>query len=106
MKLPIRQVAEWLGLETASDAVATGWSVDSRTVQAGDLFIALRGTNHDGNKFVADAFEKGAVAVLVDRQASGGEAPEGRVLRVEDPLQALQQLSARARQSWRGRLVA
>lgn len=110
MKLEIGKVAEWLGLAAlpAADAarVATGWSVDSRSLQAGDLFFALRGPNHDGHAYVRDVLQKGAAAVVVDREIPGGSPQEGRVLRVEDALQALQQLGARARRSWGGRLVA
>ncbi len=108
MKLPVRQVAEWLGLAdaTAAGSLITGWSVDSRSLKAGDLFFALRGPNHDGHAYVRDALQAGAAAVVVDREIPGSPQAEGRVLRVEDSLQALQQLAARARQLWGGRLVA
>src|SRR5580704_13895479 len=113
MKLSLRQLAEWLGLpaENAGSAagtgpMVTGWSVDSRSLRAGDLFFALRGPNHDGHEYVRDVLQAGAAAVVVDREISGIPAAQGRVLRVEDSLQALQQLAARARQFWGGRLVA
>ena len=41
-------------------------STDSRNIAAGDLFIALRGENFDGAKFVASAAQDGAVAALVN----------------------------------------
>jgi UDP-N-acetylmuramoyl-tripeptide--D-alanyl-D-alanine ligase len=109
MKLSVRQVAEWLSL--AADAVdsagrITGWSVDSRTLQAGDLYFAIRGPKHDGHEYIGEVFQKGAAAVVVDREIPRSAAAKGRVLRVEDSLQALQQLAARARQVWGGRLVA
>lgn len=105
MKIPLRRVAEILGfpneaLPVESDAVVTGWSVDSRTLQPGDLFFALRGPVHDGHAFVEAAFRKGAVAAIVDREAAG------TVLRVEDSLQALQTLASRAREMWGGDVVA
>ena len=43
---------------------ASGVSIDSRTVAAGDLFVALAGPNFDGHDFVSDALAKGATAVL------------------------------------------
>ena len=43
----------------------TGWSVDSRSIAAGDVFFALRGPNHDGHAFVAEAFRKGARAAAM-----------------------------------------
>jgi UDP-N-acetylmuramoyl-tripeptide--D-alanyl-D-alanine ligase len=106
MKLSVRQVAGWLGLPADSAGTVAGWSVDSRSLQAGDLFFALRGPNHDGHAYIGEVFQKGAAAVVVDREIPGSPAPEGRVLRVADSLQALQQLASRARQLWGGRLVA
>jgi UDP-N-acetylmuramoyl-tripeptide--D-alanyl-D-alanine ligase len=106
MKLSLLRVAEFLGLQAGAGATVTGWSVDSRTLKPGDLFFALRGPNHDGHAYAREVFEKGAVAVVVDREVDGSAAPPGRVLRVADSLQALQQLAARARKSWGGRVVA
>src|SRR5580698_4994091 len=106
MNLPVGVVAEWLGIAAESPATVTGWSIDSRSLQAGDLFFALRGPNHDGHAYVRDVLQKGAAAVVVDREVAGGSTPEGRILRVEDTLQALQQLGSRARRRWGGRLVA
>lgn len=45
-------------------------STDTRTLQAGDLFIALTGPNFDGHDFIATAAEKGACAMMVERQTS------------------------------------
>jgi UDP-N-acetylmuramoyl-tripeptide--D-alanyl-D-alanine ligase len=106
MKLPLRQLAEWLDLAAESAATVTGYSVDSRSLQAGDLFFAIRGPNHDGHEYVRDVLQAGAAAVVVDREIPGSPPAESRILRVEDSLQALQQLAARARQFWGGRLVA
>ncbi len=68
----------------------------------GDLFFALRGPNHDGHEFVAEAFRKGAVAVVADQPLQA----EGVVLRVPDTLAALQALAQWARRRWGGRVVA
>ena len=106
MRLPVRQVAEFLDLRAESSAVAEGWSIDSRTIRPGELFIALRGPNHDGHAYVEEVLRKGAVAAIVDRKIPGSAAAEGRILRVEDALQALQRLGKHARQSWGGRVVA
>jgi UDP-N-acetylmuramoyl-tripeptide--D-alanyl-D-alanine ligase len=110
MKLPVRQIAEWLGLAepsaTVVGTIVTGWSVDSRSLRAGDLFFAIRGSIHDGHAYVRDALQAGAAAVVVDREIPGSSPAESRILRVEDSLQALQQLAAKARQFWGGRLVA
>ncbi len=83
----------------------TGWSVDTRTQNAGDLYFALRGPNHDGHDYVAAAFEKAAVGVVVE---AGREAPAeavGRRLEVADTLRALQGLGRWARRHWGGTVV-
>ena len=102
MKFPLRRVAQAIGATCESDALATGWSVDSRTIVAGDLFIALRGENHDGHDHVAKAFEKGAVAAIVERDAPGN----GPKLIVPDALAALRQLAIWARREWNGYVIA
>ena len=107
MNLRLRQLGAWLGLSAElADTVVTGWSIDSRSLRAGDLFFAIRGPNHDGHEYIRNVLQAGAAAVVVDREIPGIPPSEGRVLRVEDSLQALQQLAARARQHWGGRLVA
>ena len=88
-----------LEVPATNDARITGWSVDSRTVQAGDLFFALRGPNHDGNAYLDEAFRKGAVAAIADRQSPGP------VLVVQDTLVALQDLATWARNEWPGDVV-
>jgi UDP-N-acetylmuramoyl-tripeptide--D-alanyl-D-alanine ligase len=104
MKFSLRAVADALGVSLPAnpDAMVTGWSVDSRTLQPGDLFFALRGPVHDGHAHIAEVFEKGAVAAVVE-EADGFE---GRVLRVGDTLHALQQLAGWGRREWRGDVVA
>ena len=103
MKFALRRVAEWLGVVDCESGVeVTGWSVDSRTIQPGDLFFALRGPNHDGHAYVAEVFQKGAVGVVTDRAFEG----QGAVLRVEDTLEALQRVAQRAREEWAGDVVA
>jgi UDP-N-acetylmuramoyl-tripeptide--D-alanyl-D-alanine ligase len=87
--------------QTAPSAPLTGWSVDSRTLQPGELFFALIGPNHDGHRFLDAAFGKGAVAAVVSEPTDCV-----RVLRVPDTLRALEQLAAWARNQWPGKVVA
>ena len=82
------------------NVAVAGWSIDSRTLQAGDLFFALRGPVHDGHKYVDAAFEKGAVAAVVEQ--NGGDARE---IPVKDTLAALQTLASWARQKWGGKVI-
>ncbi len=71
---------------------------DTRTLRAGDLFVALRGEHFDGNDFLAQARASGAVAALAERGLGAGRS-DLPGLQVADTLQALQQLAA----AWRGR---
>ncbi|HYD99033.1 MAG TPA: UDP-N-acetylmuramoylalanyl-D-glutamyl-2,6-diaminopimelate--D-alanyl-D-alanine ligase [Alphaproteobacteria bacterium] len=84
---------------------ATGVSIDSRTVQPGDLFIALQGPNFDGHDFVAGALAAGAAAAMVHRDIPGLPA-DAPLLRVADTFAALQDLGRVARLRGRARVVA
>jgi UDP-N-acetylmuramoyl-tripeptide--D-alanyl-D-alanine ligase len=110
MKLPLWRIAEFAEArgEFDQDLVATGYSIDSRTLNAGDLFIALRGDRFDGRDFVDGALKKGAVAALLEpvkKHASTNKA-DHRLLYVEDALRALQSLGAAARRLWGKPLLA
>jgi UDP-N-acetylmuramoyl-tripeptide--D-alanyl-D-alanine ligase len=74
---------------------ATGVSIDTRTLQPGDLFVALKDVR-DGHDFVALALEKGAAAALVSRVPDGVPA-DAPLLVVPDVLEALRALGAFAR---------
>jgi UDP-N-acetylmuramoyl-tripeptide--D-alanyl-D-alanine ligase len=94
-------------VENEGALVATGYSIDSRTVAAGELFFAVRGERLDGHDFVAAAFERGAVAAVVSR-ARAASLPDAALahplLIADDPLFALQSLAVHVRRQW-GRLV-
>ncbi len=81
---------------------ARGVSIDSRTLEPGDLFIALSGPNHDGHRFVGAAFERGAAAALVAREVAAG----GPLVRVPDTRRALEDLGRAARRRSRARRIA
>jgi UDP-N-acetylmuramoyl-tripeptide--D-alanyl-D-alanine ligase len=74
-------------------------ATDTRTLQPGDLFVALRGERFDGHDFVSDALASGAVAAMVagDRAA----ALHGNLVVVDDPLAGLARLAA----AWRARFT-
>ena len=67
MKLPLSRVAEFLSATGEFDlkAIAQAYSIDSRTIQTGELFFAVKGERMDGHDFVQQALEKGAVAAVV-----------------------------------------
>ncbi len=68
-------------------------STDSRQVQGGELFVALRGERFDGHRFVASAIAKGAIAGVVDRQSLSYLEPDLPLLIVANTLTAYQQIA-------------
>jgi UDP-N-acetylmuramoyl-tripeptide--D-alanyl-D-alanine ligase len=101
------QVAEALGValpaQLAAVAGMSGVSIDSRTIQAGELFVAIHGASHDGHGFVANALDRGAVAGVAARTRAAEYSTEiaGKLYMVDDTLEALHQLASRACQIWR-----
>jgi len=75
---------------------AHGVSIDSRSVEKGDLFVALTGPNHDGHAYVAKALEAGAAAALVHVIPEGLDETAPLLL-VNDTLEGLRALGAAAR---------
>jgi UDP-N-acetylmuramoyl-tripeptide--D-alanyl-D-alanine ligase len=108
VKLSFCEIEGMLAATAAEKALdgtlATGYSVDSRTVAAGDLFFAIRGPRHDGHDYIDAALQRGAAGVVAAsdwlraRQAAGGEVD--RVIGVGDPAEALRRLATAARQRW------
>ena len=70
---------------------STGVNTDSRTLQAGQLFFALKGENFDGNAYAAKALEAGASYAVVSEDCPGDEP---RFIRVPDTLRCLKELAA------------
>jgi UDP-N-acetylmuramoyl-tripeptide--D-alanyl-D-alanine ligase len=83
---------------------ATGVSIDSRTVERGDLFFALKGPKFDAHDFVAAALAAGAVAAVVTWRPSNVPSDAPLVL-VEDPLAALGRLAQAARERSRAKRI-
>ncbi len=86
-------------------APVSGVSIDSRTLEAGDLFIAIKGAAHDGHDHVARAFESGAAAAVVSRERAGRLAAFGPLFAVDDTLGAMERLGVAARARSNARIV-
>ena len=100
----IAQAVNAVGQSRVSDAVPSGYSIDSRTLSPGECFIAIRGKNFDGHQFIPEALSKGASLVIAD---SNSAFTEDRVpaIHVEDTLVALQSLARYSRQKWGRRII-
>jgi UDP-N-acetylmuramoyl-tripeptide--D-alanyl-D-alanine ligase len=88
-------------------ARVAGVSIDSRTLRAGELFIAIHGPRHDGHDHVAAALERGALAALVaeSRLAQYSAAVRDRCIPVADTFAALKQLARAVREAWGGKIA-
>ena len=98
--LPLARVLGATGGRSAASASGLAFSsvsIDSRTLEPGALFVAIRGERFDGHEFLAQARARGAAAALVERDV---EAPAGLALvRVADSVQALAALARDVRRS-------
>jgi len=98
-RVSISQLAEILTVplpavpESVLTALGTGIATDTRTLEGGEVFLALRGDNFDGHQFVAKARDLGAIAAIVNRDWQE-ELPHFPLLRVDDTLKAYQSIAA------------
>jgi len=79
-----------------------GISHDTRTLKGGEVYIAIKGENHDGHDFVEQAVEKGAAGLIVEREFPMFGTPQ---LIVADTMEALWQMAAGARSTWTGTVI-
>jgi len=116
VELSLEQIREWTAAEFAAGstaarigtATATGYSIDSRTIQPGDLFFAIHGERFDGHDFVEAVIETGAVAAVIARanlERYASDAIRKRLLLVDDPLAAMQRLASSVRRYWGKRVI-
>jgi UDP-N-acetylmuramoyl-tripeptide--D-alanyl-D-alanine ligase len=100
--LTVSQIAQLAGASLSSGdgtVVINKVSTDSRTIKAGELFVALRGENFDGHDFVESCAKAGATGALVDLNWTGSVPRTFALLRAADTLQAYQTLAANYRRS-------
>src|SRR5256885_17234171 len=95
----LRRVASAIGSKSSDDRAVNAISTDTRSIIAGDVFLALRGENFDGHTFLRDAVARGALALIVDdgSNAAGLGVP---TLVVDNTLTAYGALGAHMRRAW------
>src|SRR5438034_3414264 len=113
MNLSLEEISQAVDgvLEGPGHVSVRGYSIDSRTINAGELFFAIKGPRFDGHEFVAQALQKGAAAAVVEEELRPSPAPpqaaspsrsgrgqgDGSVIRVTSTLEALQTLARTVR---------
>lgn len=105
--IPIKEIAQALSIEYqgADNIIAKRVVFDSRQVQAGDLFVAIRGNKVDGHAYISQAIAAGAVAIAVDQAHSLASYSAGCLV-VEDGTEFIQRLSVWMRKQFNGPVIA
>lgn len=106
--LTLRKIAQIIGVDlqnsgTDIDQQVTGFSIDTRTLKPGNVFVALTGETHHGNAFINAAIERGAVAIITDQPYSIDGMP--CILLVDDSLAALVKIAEHQRAAYKGKVV-
>lgn len=106
MNLQLNQIADAVkgSLAGSGEIAVQGYSIDTRTLNAGDLFFAVKGPRFDGHDFLQQAMEKKAAGVVIERGAIQPVAGFG-VVRVPSTIGALQDLAREVRRLWGGPIV-
>lgn len=113
MKLTLGQIADFIHAEGdfTTNTTAQGYSIDSRTISAGELFFAVRGERMDGHDFVDAALANGAVAAVVSmRWLAPPTLDTCKLLRVPDEdndciLSSMSKLAHAVRRMWGKRVI-
>jgi UDP-N-acetylmuramoyl-tripeptide--D-alanyl-D-alanine ligase len=102
MNLSLSRIAEFTAAAGEYDprALAQGYSIDSRTIQSGNLFFAVKGERLDGHDFVEQALSQGAVAAVVRKDQLPRYPSKASLMAVDDTLVALQTLATAVRKLW------
>src|SRR5919201_3952415 len=107
MKLPLWRVAEFVEASGTfeGEQVASGYSIDSRTLQPGDLFFAVKGERLDGHDFVEKTLQSGAAGAVIAADQAHRFQGARNLLSVKHTLTALQRLGSAVRRLWGKRLI-
>ncbi len=99
-----QSLASWTGGRWTTMPVSSlsGFNQDTRTLSAGQVFVALKTDKRDGHDFLAAAAAQGATAALVAREVTGTSLSQ---FVVADPLRAFQAIAAAHRRAFPGRVV-
>lgn len=92
--------------EGAVPPAVTGASIDTRTLEPGDVFFAIKGEARDGHDFVKGALEKGAALAVIDEAHAAAFAGAGALAIVPDVLRAMEQAGASRRAELTGGVIA
>src|SRR5262245_4382305 len=113
MNLTLEEISKAVGgtLDGPGNVKVKGYSIDTRTLNAGELFFAIKGPRFDGHEFLKQAFAKEAAAAVVEPptagssrlplpKAEGAASASGPMIHVSSTIEALQDLARDVRRRW------
>ncbi|MBU1699594.1 MAG: UDP-N-acetylmuramoyl-tripeptide--D-alanyl-D-alanine ligase [Candidatus Eisenbacteria bacterium] len=92
------------GLDPFADKIFSGLSIDSRSIQSGELFLALKGEQYDGHDFIPQSLEGGAAGILMDEQRWLSDASLRKLARERGGIWLLSNDTLHSLQLWAGAL--
>ncbi len=98
-----KQIGKALSLTLETDNEFGKVQFNSKDIEKGDIFIALKGGAIDGHEFVVDAFARGASLAIVSEEIKN--APANKLIKVEDTFEALQSLAEYKRQNSKAHFI-
>ena len=98
-----KQIGNALSLNLETDNEFGKVQSNSKDIEKGDIFIALKGGARDGHEFVLDAFARGASLAIVSEEIKN--APANKLIKVEDTFEALQSLAEYKRQNSKAHFI-
>jgi len=100
-----KMLSSALGTNVGAGIEATGVSIDSRTIEPGQIFLAIKGESLDGNDYAKDALGKGAVLCIVSRVDDKLKKYQDKLVEVSNTQDALNKLAVYARSRLKGKVV-
>jgi UDP-N-acetylmuramoyl-tripeptide--D-alanyl-D-alanine ligase len=102
MNLTLEEITKAINGKLTGPAAAKvrGYSIDSRTINAGELFVAVKGPRFDGHAFVSQVAEKKATAAMIEDSWTAPADLQLPLIRVRSTVEALQNLARHVRRVW------
>jgi UDP-N-acetylmuramoyl-tripeptide--D-alanyl-D-alanine ligase len=101
-----KQISEALGINFSENITGKRVVIDSRKIEAGDIFVGIKGDNFDGSDYGNQAIEKGAAAAIINKTSCLNSASENKFIRVDDALAALVKLGKYKRAKTHAKVIA
>src|ERR1700758_5227478 len=81
MNLALEEISKAIGgtLQGSGNVKVRGYSIDSRTLNAGELFFAIKGPRFDGHQFLEQAFQRGAAAAVIEKDLEPAPAKRNTI---------------------------